>query len=92
MACFMLCYVLEEPQIGKVVSIDQSYVEVEWMTGTYCETWVVCKRTAGRICTTWREKIPIDAVLFPIELTTSSRIPTALKKRLMKAYELKRAC
>lgn len=90
-ACFMLCYVTEEPQIGKVVSIDESHVEVEWMTGTYCEPWVVCKHTAGRICTTWREKITIDAVLFPIELTSSSRIPSAIKEKLKKAYELKRA-
>ena len=37
------------------------------------------------------KKIPIDAILFPIELTSSSRIPSAIKEKLKKAYELKRA-
>ena len=93
LACYLPRYIDEEPQIGKVVSIesnDESHIEVDWMTGTYSEPWVVCKRSAGRTCTMWREKIPLNSILFPIELTTTCRISRALKKKLLKAYEKKR--
>ncbi len=88
-ACFLQCYGDEEPQIGKVVALERDLksVVIEWMTGTYSQPWVLYKYRKQGIYTTWRETIPITSVLFPLELTTSSRIPSALKLELQNAYE-----
>jgi len=91
-ACFLSCYGDEEPQIGKIVALEKGLesVVIEWMTGTYSQPWVLYKYRKGGIYTTWRESIPITSIIFPIELTASSRIPSGLKLRLQDAYEQKR--
>lgn len=90
-ACFVQCYGDEEPQIGRVVALhkESESIVVEWMTGTYSWPWVLCKYRKEGVYTTWRETIPITSVLFPIELTATSRIPNALKHHLQNAYEQK---
>ena len=85
-ACFLPQYIDEEPQIGRVVTLADE-LEIEWMRGTYFEPWVLYKTRRG---TTWREQIPLGAVLFPVELSANGRISKRLKVQLKRAYERER--
>ena len=80
-ACYLSEYADEEPQIGKIVTLesDSASAVVEWMTGTYSEPWVVYRYRSGGQYTTWRETIPFTSILCPIGLTVSNRISLALK-------------
>ena len=91
-ACHLSDYAEVEPQIGTLVRLesDSDNAEVEWMTGTYSEPWVVYKCRRGGAYTTWRETIPITSILCPIKLTATSRISSTLKLQLQKAYEQRR--
>ena len=90
-ACYVADYADEEPQIGKLVALENGSAVIEWMTGTYSEPWIVYKCRSGRNYETWRDTIPISSILFPIELTASNRITSALKLRLQEAYEQRRS-
>ena len=91
-ACYMPKYADEEPQLGKLVAVENNSnsVLIEWMTGTYSEPWIIYKYRSGGSYKTWRDTIPTSSILFPIELTASNRIMSALKLRLQEAYEEKR--
>ena len=84
-ACYVPRYCDEEPQIGSVVSVSDEVV-VEWMTGTYNEPWTVCRiKEKGRYIP-WKETLHKSMILFPIELSPSSRISFLLKKELQYTY------
>ena len=91
-ACYVSNYADEEPQLGKLVALDNSSnsAVIEWMTGTYSEPWIIYKYRSGGSYKTWRDTIPTSSILFPIELTASNRITSALKLRLQEAYEERR--
>ena len=86
-------YADEEPQLGKLTidsDISSDNFEVEWMVGTYSEPWQLWKQSYGRSYKTWKDKIPSNAVLFPIELNSNGRLSTSLIVKLKEEYELKR--
>lgn len=86
-ACYLPSYEDEEPQIGSILSIlgEADEVLIEWMSGTYNEAWTVCRKRGKECYTTWKEHIPISMVLFPIQLSSSCRISTTLKRKLKDA-------
>lgn len=87
-ACFLDKYKDEEPQLGVITGMhDESFVEVNWMTGSYSEPWAPCKTRKGRDYVPWLEKIPTNLVLFPITLTRAKRISTIDKDKLKDAYD-----
>ena len=89
-ACFIPKYKDEEPQIGKIISFpnDQSTdIEVEWMVGTYTECWVVWRKRQGKGYITWKETVPVDAILFPITLNENGRLNKTLVQKLKNAYK-----
>jgi len=77
-ACYLSKYEDEEPQIGKVTLTDSDEIEVEWMVGTYSEPWQIWKQKQGRSYTTWKEKIPSTAVLFPVQFSSTERLSSSL--------------
>lgn len=89
-ACFVPDYEEEEPQIGTVTAtpVGSENVEIEWMMGSYSEPWTVCKKREKGKYVTWKEKIPLSSILFPIELTRSCRLNTGLVKKLKHAYKV----
>ena len=44
-ACYVERYDDEEPQIGRIVTLHDRSVEVEWMIAAYDDRWSVCKQT-----------------------------------------------
>ena len=93
LACFMEQLADEEPQLGKLIKdsdISSDNFEVKWMVGTYSEPWqLLRKQSHGRIYKTWKDKIPSNAVLFPIKLSSNGRLSTSLIVKLKQEYELK---
>ena len=89
-ACYLQKYCDEEPQLSKVVCIDGEQLEVEWLVGSYSEPWTVWKEKRGREYVTWKELIPMHAVLFPVSLTKTQRLPSSLILKLKTLYEQKR--
>jgi len=86
-ACYLQKYEQEEPQLGIVTNTpgnNSEEVEVEWMVGAYHEPWKLWKQRRGE---TWKERVPISAVLFPVVLSGSSRIPAATIDKLKFAYQ-----
>ena len=79
--CFRYMCADEEPQLGKVIALDNNSnsVVIEWMTGTYSEPWIIYKYRSDGSYKTWRDTIPTSSILFPIELTASNRITSAPK-------------
>ena len=80
----------EEPQLSNVVRIDGEQLEVEWLVGSYSEPWTVWKEKRGREYVTWKELIPMHAVLFPVSLTKTQRLTNDLILKLKTSYEQKR--
>lgn len=92
-ACFLPKYSDEEPQLGRVLKVNEGEnhnLEIEWLVGSYSETWRVWKQKKGREYVTWKEVIPNHAVLFPVTLTRAERLPSSLISKLKCAYEQKR--
>ena len=62
-------YSEEEPQLEKLTKeydINSEHCEIEWMVGTYSEPWQLWKQKHGRDYRTWKEVIPLNAVLFAV--------------------------
>ena len=93
-ACFLQEYSDEEPQLGRVLKVDEERencnYEIEWLVGSYSETWSIWKQKKGREYVTWKEVIPNHAVLFPVTLTGTERLPSSLVSKLKRAYKEKR--
>ena len=92
-ACYLSKYEDEEPQIGKITltDSDSDEIEVEWMVGTYSEPWQIWKQKQGRSYTTWKEKVPSTAVLFPVQFSSTERLSCSLIAKLKEAYEQRRS-
>ena len=87
-ASFVQMYESEEPQIGTVTApVENQYVEIEWMVGSYSEPWTLCARREGGSYVPWKELIRHNSLLFPVELTRSYRLSPALVKKLKDAYK-----
>ena len=83
----------EEPQLGKLTKeydISSEHFEVEWMVGTYSEPWQLWKQKHGRDYKTWKEVIPLNAVLFPVKLSSAGRLSNTVIGTLKQVYEQKR--
>ena len=91
MACFVAEYSDEEPQLSKIVNVqnDRSF-EVEWMVGTYSEPWRIWRERKGQDYITWKETIAKESILFPIMLSKSSRIPSNMISQLKIKYANRR--
>ncbi len=72
------------PMIGRVVSIKESKVELEWYIGCYSGVWRVCK-IRGKA---WTECVPLSCVVSSIQLTKSNKIPPETVLYLRQQYEL----
>ena len=88
-AVFLPQYKDELPTIGKVVSCDENSAEVEWYVGSYSGVWRVCKKRSGRTTVPWRETIPKESILFPINFTKSLRLSKSCADKLKQAYQNK---
>lgn len=83
----------EEPQLGKLTKEcdpNSENFEVEWMVGTYSESWQLWKQKHGRSYKTWKQVIPLSAVLFPVKLSNTGRLSNSLVVKLKQQYEQKR--
>ena len=78
---------VELPQIGRVLSVDDSNVEVEWWLGTYSGTWRVWKTREAQKYTIVTEILPRVAVLTGLEFTKAKRLPTAMAHKLKDLYK-----
>lgn len=87
-ACHLQKYDGEEPQIGRVVALkgEQNRLDVHWMHGSYSDVWTPCQQKRGRVMEPFIEEISSTDVLYPIELSRSSRIPEPYKKKLKLSY------
>ena len=47
-ACFVEKYQDEEPQIAQIKKVNSDTVEVQWMQGSYSDTWHPCKLKRGK--------------------------------------------
>jgi len=74
----------EEPQIAKITKADvkPGVIEVQWMRGSYSDTWVLCNSKRGP----WLEEIPCSSVPYPVELSKTSRLTEPMRKKLKVAY------
>ena len=61
------------PQIGKITAIDNSTVTIDWLEGTYTNTWNYWKYRDKPVS----EVFPRRAIIKPIELTASMRLKKA---------------
>ena len=87
MAVYCPKYV-ELPQIGGLLSADDSSVEVEWWLGTYSGTWQVWKNRKARKYAIVTEILPRVAVLLTgLEFTKAKRLPTAMVHKLKDLYK-----
>ena len=85
-ACFIEEYSDEEPQLGRVAKelrSNSNVVELEWMIGAYSRPWKLWKEKDGQ---TWKEKIPFDCVLFPVELDINNKLSMETVKKLKLVY------
>ena len=85
-ACYIEEYSDEEPQLGRVAKelrSNSNVVEVEWMTGAYSKPWKIWKEKNGE---TWKEKIPVDCILFPVELDKNNKLSMSTIQQLKLAY------
>ena len=92
-ACFLPKYCDEEPQLGRVLKINEEEnhdLEIEWLVGSYSESWTVWKQKKGREYVNWKEVIPSHSVLFPVTLSRAARLPNSLISKLKSTYEQKR--
>ena len=86
-AVYLPQYRDELPIIEKVVSFDSENAEVEWYVGSYSGVWKVCKRRQGRELVPWRETIPQECILFPVNFTKSFRLRKCTVDQLKEAYK-----
>ena len=90
-ACFLNEYDDEEPQLGRVTEdpgANSGEVEVEWMVGAYSKPWKVWKQRKGQ---TWKEKVPLSSVLFPVVLDDTSKLSIGTTNKLKLTYQQLRA-
>ena len=75
-ACFLKNYEDEEPQLGCVTQFNKGDldVELEWMVGAYSEAWSLWKKKKGKQYETWRERVPLSSMLFPVEINRNNRL------------------
>ena len=85
-ACYLDKYQDEEPQIARINKVKSETVEVQWMQGSYSDTWHPCKVKKGRNYEPWLEEIPRSAILYQIELTSAMRLAQPLRKKLKLSY------
>lgn len=85
-ATFVPEYRDEIPQIGRVLTVEEEVVTIEWLQGTYSSLWKVCKRREGRNVVPWVEDIPKTAIISKVELTKGQRLPGAVKTKLKSLY------
>ena len=79
-------YFDEIPQIGKVVSVSDMEVTIEWFIGSYSDVWISWKRNNKVV----KETVPKNAVIYSdIDLTKSSRLKPSTRKALQELYEIK---
>ena len=72
------------PQIGKIKSITEGSLLIEWLDGTYTSTWVFWKYR-NKVVT---ETLPLRATLYsPIIFTKSMRLKSADVTVLKQKYE-----
>lgn len=88
-AVYLPQYRDELTTIGKVVSCDEKSAVVEWYVGSYSGVWRVCKKCSGSSKVLWRETIPKESILFPINFTKSLRLSKSCVDKLKQAYQNK---
>lgn len=77
------------PQIGKVLSMSENTLEVDWYAGSWTTMWKQAKKRSGRQLIPWTEHIPKSSVrLFDFTLTEAGRLRKATVQRLKEAYSL----
>ena len=84
-ACDIEKYEDEWPQVGKIVSIEEQTVEVQWYTGTYSSVFKpVMLPVPGRRGDRqpWREKVLSAEILFSFSLTRGKKLPKDIAQRL----------
>ena len=93
LACFLPQYNDEEPQLGRVLTVDgegkNCNYEIEWLVGSYSEFWSVWKQKKGKEYVTWKEVIPNHTVLCPVTLTRAERLSSSTVSKLKHLYEKK---
>lgn len=93
LACYLEEYSDEEPQLGRLTKEydpTSENFEIEWMIGTYSDSWKVWKQKHGRSYKTWKQVIPLRAVLFPVKLSNAGRLSNSMVVKLKQHYEQKR--
>lgn len=85
-ACYLDKYDEEEPQLGQVTQDTEcnADMEVEWMVGTYTESWRLWKQRKGE---TWKERIPSNSILFPVTLNSNKRLSNSTISKLKLKYQ-----
>lgn len=86
-ACFVVEYRDEIPQIGNILEVTDDQVKLQWWTGTYSGTWTALTRKEGRKSVPWTEIVPLSSILFEVSLTRSSKLSKKIKQKLEKAYQ-----
>ncbi len=62
-ACYLPQYKDEEPQIGRVVTIEDDNIEVEWMSGSYTQALLQCARSVVKY---GKSRFPKTVYFFPL--------------------------
>lgn len=78
----------EKPQIGRVLSINESDMEVLWLLGTWTGAWKVFKKRQNREMVEVKEVIPTASVLLAgFNLTQTGKLKQATKDKLKPMYD-----
>lgn len=71
------------PNIGRLIKLNETKVNVEWLEGDYDEQLTFWKGYRGRIIT---EEVPLRSVLCKVSLTASMTLSKCQVKTLKEKY------
>ncbi len=77
----------EEPQIGRVMSIHNDMVTLQWFVGSYDRAWCEAYHTDAEVSFLWIEEIDVkDIIMNDIVLTKGSKLPRRTVEQLKTKY------
>ena len=76
------------PAIARILSIQESDIEVAWLKGTYASAWKPWKLRQGRQMVDWVDTIPqTSIIIYGFTLTNTGRLRQSTKKHLKQHYD-----